>query len=58
MGRASQFNLIDTLPVERGVESLGTDLATGAWDSRYGDLRTRDSMDLGYVLIVAELSDA
>ena len=54
----SQFNLVAPATVERGVDRLRDDLATGAWDSRHGHLRTLDSMDLGYVILVASLSDA
>jgi hypothetical protein len=33
---------------------LEDDLETGAWSRRYGDaLGTRDSLDLGYRLVVA-----
>ena len=38
-----------------GLGRLADDLASGAWDRRYGELRTRQSLDIGYVLIVAEL---
>ena len=29
-------------------------LASGAWDARYGHLRSRDQCDLGYRLVVAK----
>ena len=53
----SQFNLVDPAAVARGVEQLRLDLAAGTWDSRHGRLRTLDSMDLGYVILVATLSE-
>jgi SAM-dependent methyltransferase len=53
----SQFNLIDPVTVEHGVDRLRVDLATGVWDSRHGHLRTLGSLDLGYVILVAALSD-
>lgn len=52
----SQFNLVDVLAVERGVNRLARDLSSGRWDRRNGHLRTLDSLDLGYVLLVAASS--
>lgn len=43
--------------VERGLEQLAADLASGAWQDRYGDLLDRDALDLGYRLVVARLPD-
>jgi SAM-dependent methyltransferase len=37
----------------RGTERLRADLASGAWDARYGRLRDLDELDVGYRLIVA-----
>jgi hypothetical protein len=37
-----------------GTERLRADLASGAWDGRFGGLRRRDEADLGYHLLVAE----
>jgi ubiquinone/menaquinone biosynthesis C-methylase UbiE len=44
----SGFALTDPVIVERRVETLRVDLASGAWDARHGALRTRDSYDAGY----------
>jgi SAM-dependent methyltransferase len=40
--------------VEAGIERLAGDLASGRWDARFGDLRNRDAVDIGYRLVVAE----
>lgn len=36
-----------------GLARLGQDLASGAWERRFGHLRTMDALDLGYRLVVA-----
>lgn len=38
---------------EAGLARLGVDLASGAWERRYGALRACDALDLGYRLVVA-----
>jgi SAM-dependent methyltransferase len=48
----SQFNLVDRDAVERGIDRLERDLSTGRWDRRNGHLRTLDTLDLGYVLLI------
>lgn len=40
----------------RGLERLRRDLESGDWDRRHGELRTRDELDLGLRLVVAELA--
>ncbi len=42
----------------RALERLARDLESGAWDKRYGHLRTTSTWDVGFRLIVAELGDA
>jgi hypothetical protein len=37
-----------------GLARLRADLASGAWERRFGALRARESIDLGYRLVVAE----
>jgi SAM-dependent methyltransferase len=49
----SQFNLVDPVAVERGIDRLARDLSSGRWDRRNGHLRTLDSLDVGYVLLIA-----
>ena len=49
----SQFNLVDPVAIERGIDRLQRDLGRGAWDARNGHLRTLESLDLGYVLLTA-----
>jgi SAM-dependent methyltransferase len=43
---------LDPEVVERSTARLAADLADGRWDERYGHLRTRDTIDLGYRLVV------
>lgn len=38
---------------EEGFARLAADLDSGAWDARYGDLLTQDSIDAGYCLVVS-----
>jgi SAM-dependent methyltransferase len=38
---------------ERGIEALRADLASGAWDERYGHLREEPELDIGLRLVVA-----
>jgi SAM-dependent methyltransferase len=40
--------------VEPGLARLRSDLASGAWERRFGALRGRAEIDLGYRLVVAE----
>ena len=40
--------------VSEGLERLADDLATGRWEARFGHLRARNAVDLGYRLVVAE----
>ncbi|HEX7705002.1 MAG TPA: methyltransferase domain-containing protein [Thermoanaerobaculia bacterium] len=44
--------------VERGVEFLAADLASGAWHERYAHLLRRDALDLGYRIVTAHLAPA
>lgn len=39
--------------VDRVVAEVSRDLASGAWDERYGHLRRRDALDVGLRLVVA-----
>jgi SAM-dependent methyltransferase len=50
-GAMSTFTKIGD--VEPGVERLRRDLADGTWRRRHGELLGRESLDLGYRLIVA-----
>jgi SAM-dependent methyltransferase len=43
---------------ERGLERLATDLASGAWHARYGHLMARETLDLGYRIVIAHLRGA
>jgi len=44
---------LDPAVRERGTERLRADLASGAWDARYGHLRALTELDVGYRLVVA-----
>jgi len=43
----------DPRVVERGVARLASDLEAGAWDRRFGHLRSVDALDAGYRLVVS-----
>ena len=55
MVREGISSLAQLLPevVDCGVESLTVHLSSGAWDARYGALRSLTECDLGYRLVVA-----
>ena len=36
----------------RGMERLRSEIASGAWDAKYGHLRALGECDLGYRLVV------
>lgn len=50
----SSFALMDPKEVSEGISRLSADLASGAWDSRYGSLRIQERFDAGYHFLVAE----
>ncbi len=39
----------------KGIRKLADDLASGAWIERFGYLLGLEELDLGYLLIVAEV---
>ena len=47
----SGFALLDQRTVTRGVARLESDLKSGAWDRRFGHLRSLDALDAGYRLL-------
>ena len=47
---------MDQQVVARAMARLEADLRSGEWDRRHGDLRRRAEMELGYRLVLAELS--
>jgi SAM-dependent methyltransferase len=49
----SPLALADPAHIARGVGQLEADLASGAWQRRHGHLLERDSLDLGYRLVVS-----
>jgi SAM-dependent methyltransferase len=53
-GAISSFAKLTRAELADGLARLGDDLASGEWDRRHGALRTREQLDLGYRLVVAE----
>lgn len=47
----SSFRLGDEEEVAAGLEALRRDLASGEWDVRFGDFRTKPDYDAGYVFV-------
>ena len=52
----SGLALADPAVVARGVAALEADLASGAWQRRHADLAELQAIDLGYRLVVADVS--
>ena len=49
----SSFSLLAPELRTRVTTQLRDDLASGAWDAKYGHLRTLDEIDLGYRILIA-----
>jgi SAM-dependent methyltransferase len=49
----SAMRTLDPALVEAGMDRLRADLASGAWDARWGHLRDLPELDLGYRLLVS-----
>jgi len=47
------FHSLDEATTEAGLERLRADMASGEWERRFGHLRKREEMDLGYRLLAA-----
>jgi SAM-dependent methyltransferase len=52
----SVFARVGAAETEHAVAALRADLDSGAWEARHGDLLEREELDLGYRLVIAELS--
>jgi SAM-dependent methyltransferase len=50
----SDFALMDSNDIERGLEHLRKELESGRWDREYGALRALESYDVGYRFLVVE----
>jgi SAM-dependent methyltransferase len=50
---SSSFWAIGEMATKLGLQKLAADIETGVWAKRYADLLTRDTLDLGYRLVVA-----
>ena len=46
--------MLDAAIVARGIARLADDLRSGRWTARHAALRERESIDLGYRLVIAE----
>lgn len=53
----SSFAEIGSEDRRAGLARLAADLTSGAWAERFGHLLELDELDLGYRLVVADLSD-
>ena len=53
-GGTSTYAQLDPSVVARGTARLREDLASGAWDAKYGALRGMTEMDIGYRLLIAQ----
>ena len=52
----SNFALVRDDDLAKGLASLKADLESGAWDRKYGHLRSLSDLDLGHRLLIAELA--
>lgn len=50
----SDFALMSQSDVHDGLQRLEADLQSGHWDSKYGDLRTQETYDVGFKFITSE----
>jgi SAM-dependent methyltransferase len=53
-GAMSGFAQLEPGRLRGGLARLADDLRSGRWEARHGALRERESLDLGYRLVVAE----
>ncbi len=53
----SNFALADARSLAEGLARLEADLSSGAWDLRYGTLRSLPEIDLGYRLLIGETTN-
>jgi SAM-dependent methyltransferase len=56
-GNISHFALASDDAVRDGLARLEEELESGAWDARYGHLRSLAELDLGHRLFIAELGE-
>lgn len=52
----STLQLLPPAIVERGLRELAADLDSGDWKRRHGPLLSRDAVDIGYRLVIAEFA--
>jgi SAM-dependent methyltransferase len=46
---------LNAAALDTGLQRLETEIASGEWNEKYGDLLALDTLDLGYCLVIAEL---
>jgi hypothetical protein len=51
----SFFARLEAGAVDAGVARLAAEIASGAWQDKYGDLLELDEVDVGYCLVSASL---
>lgn len=49
----SAFRLLDPALVEQGLEALALDLESGVWESKNGELKSRENYEMGYVFLTS-----
>ena len=54
--RLRYFALVAEAELAEGLSRLRQELASGAWNRRYGQLRSLPELDLGHRLLIAELA--
>jgi hypothetical protein len=52
----SGFAQLPTKAFKEGLDWLARDLRSGAWDRQFGELRTQETIDAGYRLLIANAS--
>ena len=50
----SDFALMPQSDIADGLQRLEAEIQSGDWDAKYGELRTRESYDVGFQFVVAE----
>jgi hypothetical protein len=54
----SNFVLAKEPDLAHGLARLQSDLESGAWDRKYGHLRSLPELDLGHRILVAEIGES
>ena len=54
----SNFSMAESTYVEEGIARLQRDITSGAWDERFGHLRTLAELDCGHRILASEVTEA